>query len=116
MDLQSFIKLLAPFAPHMTEELWQQISNRSTLAAKGESVHCQPWPTFDAKHLQEKMIEIVIQVNGKVRDRLGLSVEAAAEQKRVEEQAKKLENTSKFLTGPIRKVIYIPGKVINFVI
>ncbi len=56
-----FIKLLAPFAPYLSEELWREILGSKT------SIHCEPWPIYDAKMLEEKTIQLVVQVNGKHR-------------------------------------------------
>ena len=60
-QLTTLLVLLAPFAPHIAEELWHQIGYK-------DSVHNQPWPEYDQKLIQEKKIKLIIQINGKVRD------------------------------------------------
>ncbi|MBI2020458.1 leucine--tRNA ligase [Candidatus Daviesbacteria bacterium] len=109
-EFRSFLLLLAPFAPHITEELWQ------ILEAK-YSIHQQSWPKFDNKHLQQDQVLVVIQVNGKVRDTLLIQNDILSNKEVVEKMAKKSEKIQKFLTGKtVKKTIYVPGKIINLVI
>src|SRR4029079_2982750 len=65
-DLKIFSKLLAPFAPHLTEELYQSLSGREELPNKSDSIHLQNWPSYDESQLTDEVIQIVIQINGKV--------------------------------------------------
>jgi len=110
-DAEVFLRLLAPFAPHITEELWVE-----TLGNKF-SVHIQPWPKHDPKLAKEERAEIVVQVNGKLRDRLELESERAGEQETVEKLARQSEKVQNYLQGKkIKKTIFVPGKLINFVI
>lgn len=106
--VEGFIKLLNPIAPHMTEELW-------SFLHKDESVTYQPWPTFDEAALVEDEIEIVLQVNGKVRGRLTIPVDADRE--KMTELAIADEAVQKQLDGgQPKKVIAVPGKLVNVVL
>ena len=102
-----YIRMLAPIAPHIAEEIWQ-------LARKKYSVHLQPWPQVDETAIKEDEITLVIQINGKVRDRIIVSVNISED----EAKSKALENqiVQKFLEGKSpQKVIYIQGKLVNIV-
>ncbi len=106
--LKKTLILLSPFAPHITEELWHQMGHE-------ESIHKQSWPKYDKKLLKEKIITLVIQVNGKVRDKVEVDANIS------EEEAKKLtlerEKVKRWIEGKrIKKVIFVPGKLINIVI
>lgn len=106
--VEGFIKLLNPIAPHMTEELW-------SFLHKDESVTYQPWPTFDEAALVEDEIEIVLQVNGKVRGRL--TIPADADREKMTELAIADEAVQKQLDGgQPNKVIAVPGKLVNVVL
>ena len=106
--VEGFIKLLNPIAPHMTEELW-------SFLHKDESVTYQPWPTFDEAALVEDEIEIVLQVNGKVRGRL--TIPADADREKMIELAIADEAVQKQLDGgQPKKVIAVPGKLVNVVL
>ena len=116
-DIEIFLKLLAPLAPHITEELWQQFfrSPASRLPPPAfRSIHREPWPHYDPKLIQEGTFELVIQVNGKVRGRVTLSVGASEEHARGSALA--IESVRQYLSGTPRKVIFVPNKLINFVI
>lgn len=104
--LTAMSQLLAPFAPHVAEELWEQ------LGGKG-SVHLSDWPRWDDTLLAEKSLIIVVQVNGKMRGRI--QVEADATQEEIEQAALTDENVRKFAGGGKPRVIYIPGRLINLV-
>lgn len=113
-DLKTFLVLLAPFAPHMTEELYQRlgagISNFS-------SVHLGPWPKYDNKFLKEEEVTIAVQVNGKVRDTIKVKSLDLKVQSTVEHFASLSANVKKHLIGKkIKKVIYVKGRIINFVV
>ena len=116
-----FLKLLAPFAPHMTEELYQRLrlvnpNNQIPVTTKN-SLHLQPWPTYDLTQIVEERITIVTQVNGKLRDSIVLSIQDANDQTLVEQLAKESAKVTKWLAGKqIIKTIFLPGKLINFVI
>lgn len=102
-----YLRMLAPVAPHITEELWQELG-------KPYSIHTQSWPEVDEEAAREDEITLVVQVNGKLRDRVNLPVGVSEEQAR--ETALKLENVQRALDGKTpRKIIYVAGKLINIV-
>jgi len=104
-----FVRLLAPFAPHIAEELWSILGNTS-------SVHNEPWPSFGEEKVFFPSSVLVVQINGKVRGSLALS-EALLEQSDAEEQARALPQVSKWLNGKsVKKVVYIKNRLINFVL
>ena len=108
-DLQKFLLILAPFAPFMTEELWSRMGNKT-------SIHQQPWPLFDKSKLVVSTVQIVVQVNGKLRGTLVVDTAKALGQASVEKMVKENQTISKYLSGTITKVIFVPGKLINFVV
>ena len=102
-----YLRMLAPVAPHIAEELWQRMG-------KGYSIHTQPWPEVDEAAIVVDEIEIGIQVNGKVRDRI--VVPADADEESIKAAALASENVQKFLEGKEpRKVIVIKGRLVNIV-
>ena len=106
--ISALIKMLAPFVPHITEELWQGAIDANS------SVHAQQWPEVDESALVVDSIEIVLQVNGKVRGRL--TVPAAATKEELEKIALADENVQKFIGEAIvRKVVCVPGRLVNVV-
>ncbi len=118
-EIEVYLKLLAPFAPHMTEELYEQFSGNPKSEIRNpkfDSIHLSPWPTFDEKYLVEDVVTVAVQVNGRLRGTLEVSADEAQNKERVEEMARKDENVAKFLTGEVKQVIYVPGKVLNFVV
>ncbi|MEO0396955.1 MAG: leucine--tRNA ligase, partial [Cyanobacteria bacterium P01_A01_bin.137] len=105
--VQVLVLLLAPFAPHIAEELWQQLGF-------GESVHRQSWPTFESAALVADEITLVIQIKGKTRGTI--SVPASASKDELEQYARDSDIAKKYLEGKeIKKVIVVPGKLVNFV-
>jgi len=107
-DLQLFLKLLAPFAPHLAEELWEMLGNKN-------SIHTTEWPEYDEKIIQEDKVQIVVQINGKHKATLIFSKDA--NQKEVEKISKKNESVKKTLAEQnIKRVVFIKNKLINFVI
>ena len=110
-EFEVFLKLIAPFAPHFAEELYHSV------VKSDNSVHLQEWPSYQSKYLTQEAVQVVVQVNGKLRDTVLVYSPKLKEQKLVEDLVKQSENVSKYLSGQkIRKVIYIEGKLINFVI
>ncbi|MEE8341527.1 MAG: class I tRNA ligase family protein, partial [Candidatus Neomarinimicrobiota bacterium] len=106
--LEILLLLLSPFAPHISEELWQFLGHSSTLSYK-------PWPKYEEKFLKRKTILIPIQVNGKVRDTIEIDLDQSKEV--VLSNAKKCNNIVKYLKdSELIKEIYVPSKIINFVV
>ena len=106
--LGKFVQCLAPFAPHLGEELWQALGHDGTITY-------EPWPKFDAAALVEDEIEIPVQVLGKLRGRI--TVPVAATPAEMEAAAKANADVAKFLEGKtIVKVIAVPKRMVNFVV
>jgi leucyl-tRNA synthetase len=106
--ITTLVQLLAPFAPHLTEELWNQLG-------KEGSIHISEWPAHDEHYLLSDNMTIVVQVNGKVRAQL--EVPTAASKETVLEAAKSHEKITAYLQGKEpKKSIYVPGKLVNFVV
>jgi len=110
----TFLQLLAPFAPHVAEELWEKL--HGGLGKAVPSLSYQAWPTFDASHLVEDVIEVPVQVNGKLRD--VISVATAATNQEVEAAALASEKVQSFMVGKtVKKVVVVPPKkLVNIVI
>jgi len=105
---KTFIQLIAPFAPHLAEESWELIEEKN-------SVFESTWPIFDKKLVVETKITIGVQVNGKVRGEIEITFDTSEEDAVAE--ARKLENVMKHLVeGDIFKIIYVPGKILGFVV
>ncbi len=109
---EPFLKLLAPIAPHLCEELWQEL-----LGSKWQrSISCENWPTFDEALCVEAEVEIPVQISGKVRARIKLPAEQAQSESAMQAAAMADEQVRKFLAGKtVRKVICIPGRMVNIV-
>ncbi len=109
--LKSLTLLLAPFAPHMMEEVWVK------KLGMPFSIHKASWPSYEAKYITRSEATIIIQVNGKVRGQMTVESGKAFDQKTIESEAKKDERIQKWLEGKtVRNIVFIPGKIINFVI
>ena len=110
--MKTFLQLLAPFAPHLAEELWARL--HSTFGQQTPSLSYAPWPKFDPARLVESEIEIPVQVNGKFRDVIKVAVEA--DNATIEAAAKASEKVQSFIAGkPIKKVIIVPKKMVNLI-
>ncbi len=106
--IESLLLLLCPIAPHITEELWARLD-------KPYSIHQQPWPTWDEEIAAEEMITLIVQVNGKLRDRIQAPVDVDREQ--AKELALASENVQRHVADKeIRKIIVVPGKLVNIVV
>jgi leucyl-tRNA synthetase len=106
--LEPFVLLLSPLAPHLAEELWQLLGHSGTLAF-------EPWPRFDETLIVESVVEIPVQVNGKLRGKV--RVAAGADQATVEQAARNDPAVAAHLTGKtVVKVVFIPGRLLNFVV
>ncbi len=105
---KTYVRLLAPLAPHLAEELWEQLGGEGFVID-------QDWPTFDPAMIKTDTITIAIQVNGKLRGDITVSADAPKED--VLSAAKANENVQKYLEGQtIKKEIYVPGKLVSFVV
>ncbi len=130
--LQIFLKLLAPFAPHITEEIWSQTqinADKKTADKRGyiranprsnsrtsalRSIHLEKWPEHDPKLIEEKTFTLIIQVDGKVRDTL--SAPAEISEKGAQAMALDSEKIKRFIGGKkILKIIYVPRRLVNIV-
>jgi leucyl-tRNA synthetase len=106
--LEPFVLLVSPLAPHLAEELWQILGHSSTLAY-------EPWPAFDESLIAESEIEIPVQVNGKLRGKVRVPVDA--DQAAVESAARADSAVAGYLSGKaVVKVVFVPGRLLNFVI
>lgn len=99
--------LLAPLAPHLAEEMWERLGGKDFVVN-------QPWPTFNPALIVESTVTVVVQVNGKIRGELLVSKDESKES--IVKMAKDLENVQKYLTGEIKKEIYVPGKLVSLVV
>ena len=106
-ELEIFVKLLAPFAPHLAEEIWREVlGNKKTI-------HLSPWPKYNPELIKKDVIDFVIQVNGKTR--AIIKIDAGANQQQAEKLARSNENVSKYLLGAVKKIIFVEDRLINFV-
>ncbi|GBA79584.1 leucine--tRNA ligase [Lactobacillus paragasseri] len=104
---EGFVKLLAPVAPHMMEEIWQVLGH-------DESITYAKWPTYDPAKLVESTVEIMVQVNGKLRGKFKAAKDS--DKDALEKEALSLDHVQKFLDGKdVKKVIVIPNKIVNIV-
>lgn len=107
-SLETLTKLLAPFTPHISEELWQELGNQ-------QSVHVQSWPEWDEQLTQDELVTVVVQVNGKVRANLSLAANAHTDEMTQAAQADPAVQS--YLQGKkIVKTITVPSKLVNFVV
>jgi len=120
-EYQALLLLLAPFAPHITEELWSFDFSSTSLTAGAQdkqnwSIHQQSWPVFDKKYLEKEEVVVVVQIDGKVRDQIVIQKEMVNDKEVVEKLALERVKVQKYLSGrQIKKTVYIPMKIINFV-
>jgi leucyl-tRNA synthetase len=124
--IKVFLKLLAPFAPHITEELWHQVSKSpvpviSQAKKMGElrfrtqnSIHFQPWPQYKPQFVRDETVNLVIQVNGRVRDYI--EVQGDISEEKAKEVVLARPQVQKWIAGKqIKKIIFVPGKLVNIV-
>lgn len=130
-DTVKFWQLLAPFAPYLTEDLYQQLqagkskpgddtqlpANTSKQAADFTSIHHTRWPEAEAQYLVEDSVTIAVQVNGKLRATLTIPADQANEEAAVIALARELADVKRYCQGrEIKKSIYVPGRIVNFVV
>ncbi len=107
--LEQFILLVHPYAPHLAEELWQKLGREESLAH-------EKWPELNEEYLQQDTVNIVVQVNGKLRGDMEVFRGMLEDRKAIEQSALALENVHKFVEGKtIRKIIVVPGRLVNIV-
>jgi leucyl-tRNA synthetase len=105
---ETFTLLLAPFAPHVAEELWSALGHHKSLARR-------PWPTYDPAKLVDSMMELPVQVNGKVRDKIMIA--ADADEAAILAAAESSEKVRPWIEGKaMKKRLYVPKKLVNFVV
>jgi leucyl-tRNA synthetase len=109
--LKVLAQLLAPFAPHFTEEIWHEFFGEK------ESIHISVWPKYHAKYLESSEVTIVIQINGKLKGQIVVNSEQSTNESEVLKIAKEDEKIAGLLRDvDVKKKIFVPGKLINFVI
>lgn len=105
--LEAAVLCLAPFVPHVCEELWRDLGH-------AESVFRSAWPAADRSALSAEEVELAVQVNGKVRGRV--TVPADLDEESVRARALADERVKPFLVGPVAKVVVVPGRLVNIVV
>ena len=105
--LTQIISVVAPFAPHIADELWQQLGYETT-------VQKDSWPEWDNRYLEQLKVTVVIQINGKLKGKL--EVDSGSSQTEVEKLAREDEKIASYLISGVKKVIFIKDKLINFVV
>ena len=107
-NFEIFLKLLSPFAPYLTEDLWRQLGNKKLI-------HREKWPIYDPKLIKEEKFELIIQINGKMREKI--SVDCGVSQKEAEKLVLEQEKVKNILGDRrIKKIIFVPDRLINIVI
>ena len=100
--------LLAPTAPHLTEELWQQTGH-------GYSIHNQGWPKWNEDLVKDEELTLVVQVNGKLRDRI--TVPASITEEEAKQKALESQRVKSYIEGKeVLKIIFVPGRLVNLVV
>ena len=106
--IETFVLVLAPFAPHIAEELWERLGHTSTLAY-------EPWPAFDSERVKEKEVELAVQVAGKIKDRI--LVPADADDEQIRHKALASDKVSAALAGrQPKKIIIVKGRLVNILV
>jgi leucyl-tRNA synthetase len=107
-EVRALLLLLAPFAPYVTEELWEQIGGPY-------SIHNQPWPQYDEALAREREVAVAVQINGKTRD--VIQVATGSDEAAVVELARRSEKVQRHLNGePIARTIFVADRLVNFVL
>ena len=106
-ELQTLLVLLAPFAPYLTEELWERMGNQG-------SIHTFPWPAYDPEALRSDIITLPVQVNGRLRDRI--EIERDTPEEEIKRLALAREKVQRFVAGhAVSRIIYVPERLVNVV-
>jgi leucyl-tRNA synthetase len=106
-ELLPLVQLVAPFAPHLAEECWEVLGHTTSVFDAG-------WPSYDPANLVDDEVELVVQVNGKLRGKLRVAVDIT--QEAVWAMAQADEGIAKFITGEPKKVIFVPKRLLNIVV
>lgn len=106
-SLISFCLILAPYAPHITEEIWHNLGHKN-------SIHSEQWPQFDQAAIRPVKTTLVVQINGKTRGTI--EIDASANQAQAEAMVQSEKKFKQYLHAPAQRVIFVPGKIINFII
>jgi leucyl-tRNA synthetase len=106
-EVEPLVQLVSPFAPHIAEELWERLGHTKSIFDSG-------WPTYDPALIAEEEIELVVQVNGKVRGKVRVPRDVA--QDAALEGALREPSVAKFVPGTPKKVIFVPGRLLNIVV
>jgi leucyl-tRNA synthetase len=107
-SVEKMLILISPFAPHIAEELWEMLGHK-------ESVFSQKWPEYDEGLIKEETVNLIIQINSRIRDRMDVSSDISKEE--AERLTFQRANVIKWIQGKeVKKVIFIPGRLINIVI
>jgi Leucyl-tRNA synthetase len=106
-EVEPLVQLISPFAPHVAEELWERLGHR-------ESVFDAGWPVFDPALAAEDLVTIAVQVNGKMRGTV--SVANGSGQDEVMQAAMADGGIAKFIAGTPKKIIFVPGRLLNLVL
>lgn len=115
-DKKIFLKLLAPFAPHIAEELWQELAkNEKRKTKKGfKSIHREAWPQYDPGLIKEEIFDLVVQINGKTR--ATVSLDRGVSEQEATRLVRNLDAVKRHLSGEAQRIIFVPDKLINFVV
>jgi leucyl-tRNA synthetase len=106
--VENFVLILAPFAPHIAEELWERLGHTESLAY-------EPWPQYDSRLIKEKEIELAVQVNGKIKDRIIVAAEADEDQ--IKQKALGCEKViAAMASKKPKKIIVIKSRLVNIVV
>jgi leucyl-tRNA synthetase len=108
--LSILLRVLYPIAPHITHALWGELG----FAAELGDLLDAPWPRPDAEALKSDMVELVVQVNGKLRG--SIRVAAEADRAAIESAVLVEPSIKRYITGPIKKIVIVPGKLVNVVV
>jgi len=106
-EVEPLVQLIAPFSPHIAEELWERLGHST-------SIFNSTWPAYDPTLVAETTIPLVVQVNGKTRATIEVPADITEDQ--AVARAQETPAVAKHLTSPIKKVIFVPGRLINLVV
>ena len=106
-EVEPLVRIVSPFAPHIAEELWERFGHRQGVFDSG-------WPEYDAARIEEDTIDLVVQVNGKVRGKVRVRRDILQDDALTAAMAE--PNIAKFIGGPPKKVVFVPGRLLNVVV